>query len=470
MTRAALGLLALAGCNSWFGLDPTTEVVPDAIDAAPPTTTVNVVYRDGLTADDLGSFIDVPIADAMIRANGVTAPYDGGNATIPLSITTTPWRLEIAAPGQTTVELQWMPTNARVCLPRWGRLDRPPLSGDDNHIFMDVTTSGLHKPSVLTSGVWTQRELSSANANVDLFWSPTIVTPMDGPLAPIGEPGDWMALVDYTTLSGDPDAREAIAFARVPAQLNVHVPVNLIKTPMFDTPYAQLSDTFALNLFAQAQVPNSGIYSAAVGLTASAEMANQPLDGGPAKMWTLGKYGKTPPTSMFNVIRTDFKLPHVMQLRRISRTTYNGVNLDSSIERIDIGSTSAYATGTSNSVPVAIATATTVNDTATSGVASVIESGAIGDTKVAWTPSPGQVDIAVVTMYEVLQTSLAPVKQYVTSGTSVVVEKELLKAGHDYVFEITLRAGFPNASAGDLCTVTYPMSDTQLFTAVVNVR
>lgn len=471
-------LLALAGCNSWFGIDPTTERIPDAIDAAPPSTAVSVVYRAAQTDADKGLFKDYPITGATIRANGAPVAYDGANATVPLSVFAGTWSLEIAAPDQTTIELQsTKPNIPAVCIPRWGRLDRPPLTGDDNHIYMAVTPKkpanaiAFDYRSVLTSGVWAQRELSSKMDAVDLRWDPTIVTPLDGPLSPIGDPGDWMAVVDYQKVAGDPAARESVEFARTAAVLNASQPVNLDKTDTQEGGKVQLANLFALGLFTKAELQGtSSSYYAAVGLTASADMANQPLAGGPTKMWTLANYSMDMGgDTVFKAVVTDFLLPHVTHLRRVSTTTYNGVNLDSAVERVDVGTNTAYATGTSNMVDAAIAKATMVNDLVTSGVASVTATAPGSDSLVQWTQSDGSVDLAVVTMYEVTSV-LVPVKQYVTTETSVVVAKELMKVGHDYVFEITLRTGFPKAAMGDLCTVAYPMSDTQVFTAVVNVR
>lgn len=462
-------LLICAGCNSWFGLDATHEVFPDAIDAPPLTATVNVVYRVGLTSGATGSTSDVAIPGATMQANGVAAPYDGqGNVTVPQAIVDAPWRLDIAAPGETPIQLQWMPAHGEVCLPRWGRLDRPPLVGD-NHIYMTANAAGLEAPQILTSGVWTQTALSSTSTNVDLFFTSTIVTPLDGDISPI-DSNDWMMLVDYSKSTSDPGLHESTKYARVPAQLNPSppVPVNLTGTFIPKMFTVKLPDLTASNLFSMAGVSASTGYAASAGYAASSNMLAQPLEGGAAKLFKMAMYDRDP-GGAFTAIETDLMLPHFVQVRRISHRAYSGVGLDSAVERVDLGSTSAYPDGPSNAVPVAIATDVHLDDLAldTDGVMATAPT---ADATLRWTNSTGTADLAVVTVYEVLGTSLAPVKQLVTTGSSVAIPQALLVKGHDYVFEITLRIGFPNAAAGDLCTLSWPMFDTQLFTAVTLVR
>jgi hypothetical protein len=87
-----------------------------------------------------------------------------------------------------------------------------------------------------------------------------------------------------------------------------------------------------------------------------------------------------------------------------------------------------------------------------------------------WTPESGALGIGVddyaVTLYEVITGApgyLQPIRHYQVLAPQVVVDGSLLQSTHRYVFGITARKGFPNASQGDYSAVTLPFSETTTF-------
>jgi hypothetical protein len=84
-----------------------------------------------------------------------------------------------------------------------------------------------------------------------------------------------------------------------------------------------------------------------------------------------------------------------------------------------------------------------------------------------WAPESGNINISVddyvVTLYELAGGNMVPMRRYQVTAPKVKIDGALLVTGHRYIFSITSRKGFPQASTGDYSVVQLPFSETTTF-------
>jgi hypothetical protein len=91
--------------------------------------------------------------------------------------------------------------------------------------------------------------------------------------------------------------------------------------------------------------------------------------------------------------------------------------------------------------------------------------------KLKFLPEPTyQADDYVVTLYEITGTAIAPVRIYHVLQPEVKIQGSLLVTGHQYVFAITSRNGFPAAETGDYGKALYPFSASTIFARTFTVQ
>ncbi|CAN5670923.1 hypothetical protein BH11MYX1_BH11MYX1_03420 [soil metagenome] len=82
----------------------------------------------------------------------------------------------------------------------------------------------------------------------------------------------------------------------------------------------------------------------------------------------------------------------------------------------------------------------------------------------------GPVDDCVATLYSVTSNAFVPVRRYLMPATvnhgapsGIVVDGSILSSSQDYVFGVVCHLGYPDAVTGDWSTVTYPFSESTLY-------
>jgi len=473
--RRAAALFALAGCNSWFGLDPTHEVGPDA----PPTFgTAQVVYQVATTdttgaptpatyapieglAVQIGA-IDGPLAPATIDAQGHVA--------IPTPLLAAPWRLVYQIGGGVPVEHQWSATAPVVCVPRFGRLERTPVASADFVEMAPTMISAYVAARLITSGVFTETHITASATLGRVSFPFSNAVPLDGALGkPDGALGDWEMVVDYVK-----SGTESYGYAFAPAALGPSQAPPAVSG--FQSTTALVSDKLSTllmgNRFSAGLGPvlyknTNNATHAVVGLVPAATVPALGVDG--AFVVDLATYeafdaGYKP------INPAEVMLPRAVDLKVSTSRMAGAASLVSSIERLDLGTLAAYPDTTAQDVASGIASSVKLddNDLLVDDGAS-LAAGPVGHT-LAWTVAMGGADDAVVTLYRIEAAAPVPVHRYVTTSTTIAIEPGVLVPGSTYVFQIALRTGYPGAAAGDYRTVTYPLAMTRLFAATFTVH
>lgn len=479
MKRAAVALFACAGCNSWFGLDPTHEVTPDA----PPTFgTARVVYQVATTNNagmpEPASY--APIGGLMVSAGTASGPLApvavaaDGTIQIPSEVLAGPWRLAYAIGGGMPVEYQWQATAPVVCVPRFGRLDRTAVGAGD-YVRMHVPVSYL-SPRLVTTGVWTETPLPNppGTGTGDVAFPFAMAKPLDGDLgAPEGARGDRQLVVDFRN-----GGSEAYGYGIEPGEL---VPPGTAATTVpfepasgqpqaFGDKIVPLVSTqrFTAGLGALYTDPNSDRSHTVVGLVPSPAVPALGIDA--PFIVDLGTYDGADFGSYAPVNPVELAVPRAVYLRRTTLRSPNGVKLISTLERMDLGTSDDYPRNAPTDLAVGVASHVTLDDAdLMSGDNLAITSTTTTHT-LAFTVMMGTADDAVVTIYRIDPTDLVPVHRYITTGTTIAIDPAVLAPGSTYVAAIELRTGYPDAAAGDYRRITYPLAASKIFAGTFRIQ
>ena len=486
MKRAAAALLASAGCNAWFGLDPTRELEPDA---APTFATAQVVAQVA-TTDTTGAPNPAGYAGIAGLAVSVGPPAGplvaaaidtDGNVAVPAELLAGPWRLVYQIGSGVPVEHQWQPTHPVICVPRFGHLERAPVAAAD-YVRMAPTNIGAYvAPRLLTSGVWTSTRLPNppGDGQGHVTFPFANAQPLDGALgAPSGGAGDWEMVVDFHAVSG---GTEAYGYAKAPAALvaagDPAVAPGFEPTPAQPQPTAftdklqslSVMQLFTAGLGALYTSPSTDASHAAVGLVPSGDVPALGLDG--AFVVELGSYdGADFPSTYKPVNPVEVGVPRAVYLRRTTRRTVHGVVLESAIERLDLGTLADYPRSAAAAIAVGIASAVTLDGVDLATADGVALPASTAPRTLAFTVVMGAADDAVATVYRVDPTGLVALRRYVTTGTTVAIDPAVLAAGSTYAISIELRTGYPTASVGDYRAVAYPLAASRIVAATFTVQ
>ncbi len=225
---AALGLLAIAGCNEIWGLNRGVDLRDSGFDPAFPrvrltaqiTNTNNEGYMD---PELIYGPLDPPPEVQIGTLDGPLEPttYDpDGTVRYPATLTGTTWRLVYTlADDRIPRELQWSPPEgdrvAHLVEPLLGRVDRLPVPPDSGYTITPMGSPPQHSLSrVFTTGIWTEGVFTGMSSGATFSYDfPMKATSLSGRLgAPERAKGDHGVLVDFQNQDGCRYAVGAAAF------------------------------------------------------------------------------------------------------------------------------------------------------------------------------------------------------------------------------------------------------------------
>jgi hypothetical protein len=223
---AALGLLAIAGCNEIWGLNRDVDLRDSGFDPAFPrvriTAQITRTKPDGYMDPVLAygpldpapevhiGPLDGPLEPAMYEPDGAVR--------YPVVLTGTTWRLVYTLADGIPREVQWSPQGdlvGHLVEPLLGRTDRNPVPAGGGYSITPVGSPPQHtSPRVFTTGIWTEASFpgmfSGATFNYDFSLK---AVSLSGPLgAPEKVRADHAVLVDFQNAGGCSYASGAAAF------------------------------------------------------------------------------------------------------------------------------------------------------------------------------------------------------------------------------------------------------------------
>jgi hypothetical protein len=512
--HALAPLLVATGCNWLYGLDQTIEVDAPVL---PPGSRTKLVWAvattDGMPAPpEIDSeLVYKPIGSEMARPQppliqvGDDAMLDNaeyntqdGSFEIPYALRESPHRIVYTLPGESVPhEVQWALTGAYLVVPRTTRLDAAPVpSGSGYTITPAGLASGtpLVAPALYTSGVFTFS--NDGNQFVKTGSSVTFQYAKDGkPLTgPAGAPqpskGDWVLLGEFQSRSTQQTSLRSYALTKIdlqPGMMSAPSP-----EPAWVTPASErtLSTTNCVPVPTPDCVPpvtsNNHLGRLKTVLGATGTEAQFMMYGVSPNTSLPGFLPGVAPTYVERplimpflessrndsiLVVTDLSaelgLERVVSARVAWTRTVNGLALTSTLQSI---SNKFEPNGLPLSAP--LATNVTLGLTSLSGPTDEVPVAASSDImQLKFVPEPGYTaDDYVVTLYEITGTSLAPVRVYHVVEPKLQIAGNLLVRGHQYVFGITSRLGFPGGPAGDYSKALYPFSVATVFARTVVVQ
>lgn len=508
MRRIALApLLAVAGCNWVFGLEPTVAIdapVPDQ-PVIPRTKLVWAIATvDGtLDTDGFDPTVEYrPIGSEPLHPqvpsiqvgdyNGLAdAAYDvvTGSFETPSGA----HRIVYTLPGESVPhEVQWAVTDAILVVPRTTRADSP-LPPDDSGYTISPTglTVTLSAPIAYTSGVFTAANTipsSDLSQGTVTYRYTSHARPLAGPIgAPQAGKRDWVVIAELVARTSDQTAVDGWALARCDLVANMMTPcpadewattertLSTISCPGANClPEGNAGDTAQRLVNGLKGLGGTVSYRFAYGVSPSTEIAGFVPGAAP----TFLDEPLMLPFAMSTQIDASVTLadptpqlglePVVFARVGYARVV-NGVTLMSAIQTItnNLADTMQY--------PAPLATKITL------GGISLHEEQAEG---VPFPASSGPVELGleveeksgigahdfVVTLYEIVGTALAPVRHYHTIAPNVTLDGTLLVASKTYVLGVTARSGYTGANNGDYQKAQFPFSTATTFSRTFVVQ
>jgi hypothetical protein len=502
MRIAAIGLLAAAGCNQIFGLDPVHGI--DAPPAPPdaPFKHVNLTFQVAKTMaaapDPTLEF--APIPNAAVKIGTMTGSldvvgYNNGDIEIPGELFSQPkWRLEYTIGAGVPHELQWAPDDgaARLVEPMFGRLERTAAPANSGYSINPTGGPASYLLShVYTTGIWMDVDTGSNPKPITARIDTAI--PFTGPAgAPDPAFADQVVLVNYG-LDACLHSAGSAGFTALPLVANM----NVSATPAFPISSSgtasatyQLAAMFGLPARVGSALGGNAPSGRASTNATRLLAGHIPHDQMPG--FTNDSAG-VPTTFMVPLAdcrRADTTLSSAtttftepMELRAFSRGMYagysdtrtvNNVDLVSSIAGLAIGPVNQTSFEIDLRVPLAI-DPIQLGGVSLSGTTDQVAVPA--GNPLAFTfeieSDPGLVvDYYEVEVFELGATTLSPLRIYTIADPadrSVQVDRSLLVAGKEYVLAIRAFRGRPAAHKGDFTTIMYPQAVTTVFTRTFKI-
>lgn len=497
MRRIALSLLVAAtGCNWVFGLHKTqpADAPPDTPDGPPDAPFLKMVfeYQVGTTDSSGAPMAGAPIAISppptieLGAMGGMLSPatYDAATRTfiVPFDLPGNPWRLVYQlANDPVPTEIQWSANTAHLTLPSLQRAgDTPPPAGS-GWDFKPTPTPSIATPRVLTSGAFTFTQLAPGdlvNGGKEVAFP--FATEAKGLLSAVGTPkvasGDWALLYDYRFLTGSiPNTQYGAAgYAWVQADLAAGSLTTV--TP------AWVTSTSVVSTLNWSDLPNRnrmGTISSLGGTccTFQLEYGILPSPNIPPFLPSPTGVDRTSLVDLFvqtdnttepisitvnDPPTTEIKQPRMFLAAFTAPRTAYGVTLTNTLQTLGSAKTFAFAGPLATSVTfggVTLMNGSADNQSIPASTSTI---------SLRWMPESSasitlSADDFVVTLYEIANSTLTPIRHYQVLAPRVEVDGNLLAKGHRYVFGITSRSGFPNAAQGDYSMVTLPFSETTTF-------
>ncbi len=508
MRRIALApLLAVAGCNWVFGLEPA---VP--IDAPPPDQEVfprtklvwAIATVDGkLETNGFDPTVEYrPIGSEPLHPQVPSIQVDDGSGLVDATYDVLdgsfetpkgPHRIVYTLPGESVPhEVQWEITEATLVVPRTTRADSPLPPDNSGYV---ITPTGLNvslsAPIAYTSGVFTAADTipsEDLGQGTVTYRYTAHARPLAGPIGtPLAAQRDWVVIADLVARTSDQSSVDGWAIARCDLVANMMTPcaadewvttertLSTIGCPGPSClPAGNAGDTTQRLVNGLKGLGATISYKFAYGVSPSTEIAGF-IPGGPPT------YLDEPlmlPFAMSTQIDSSVTLadptpalglPPVVFARVAYTRVVNGVTLASAIQTVtnDLTNKVEY--------PAPLATKITLADIG------------LGEDQADGVPFPATSDpitlaleveqqsgvVAhdyVITLYEIVGTALKPVRHYHTITPNVKIDGALLVPSRTYVLGITARSGYDNASKGDYQKAKFPFGTATTFSRTFVVQ
>ena len=480
MRRAVVGLLAassLAGCNLLFGLDETTAL-PDAPAMDAPWMVIHLGFLQlpPATNDTPEAPVEIPFPDLVkVEASTLdgttTTPLTAvdGQLLIPAQITAGSWRLIYQRQDEPPHELQNLPADAHVIEPLYGPLERIAPTAGMGYTITPTSYQGDHGNNrVFTTGMWTEGTRTLAPAGATLNYDLPDAVSYDGPL---GTPGskDRGVLVDFLVLDGCRAATGSVDFPASP----VGPPKPAVSGPWLRNA-ATPTITTPINLIATTDIAplgeGQGPLREQYGYLPSKEMPELTRRPDPGRTVLL----RNPPLL---TLRT-CPLPYPGAVPMVAEPTYFKDHLVRAVHT-EITATRPLAAGPTLVNGLAIVTTdragvlTVATDVAfprnvklLTGENSVLDLFGASDRiplpagastmTLSWDKlSPGSTaHFWEVALIEVQSLGLTTRRIYVTTSTSLAIQRSDLAPGKEYVLALTAFSGRNGAMVGDFRIVS----------------
>lgn len=504
---------AATGCNWIYGLDPTV-----AIDAAPPGLDAPeqpkvysslawvIPETDGVgTPDAVLAYYPIGIEPTRPEVPTILvgpplgvgplqpAPYNVGTVEglvgafeIPFDLRNEPHRIVYTLPGNPVPhEVQLTAAGAKLVVPRFTRLHSLPPPAASGYTMKPIGYPGISGGAtdigrLYTSGSFSAMELlgffeySDVNGTRITLpeWPAKAKTFGDRLGTPEPAKGDWVLFMDL-----DIDATEkyvAKGYALTKIELGDTGPTGPTTEPTWETATIAMSTANASSPLPT--FPMSGgkvrMMNALQGL-----IANEPDD-----YWI---YGMTPSTQVPGIVLGtppyDFQDPvmvriaesgiiqfgvttvdpplgfeRVVYAQYVASRNVGGVNLRSSMQVI----TNRFSGQSNWAGTFALNIKLGATDLSGPMDAVAIEQSS-APVKLTWSRETTYgADDYVVTLYELGNGKLTPIRHYYVTKESVDIDASQLQLFRTYLFAIRARVGFPGASQADYSVATYPFSMT----------
>ena len=484
-------LLALCGCNQFYGLDATKprDAAPDAHDrevrlslvvggATQTASEAMVVLAPATLAEPPRiALLDKPLEPARYLED---AP--SGIVPYPIEYVTKLWRLEYTPAQDVPHEVQWSPadTAGHLVVPAVGRTERTSVPANTGYILsMKLPSNTLYsftpETVIYTTGYWSRAAsaVSTLTPKVDF----STASPMSGgPSAPSDAAGDVIVAVDYTLDGNCRVPNRAGAVQAAPLQNGMMTSLELA----FETSSEQLIPVFDGESPFDAQARLTGLLGA----------RTDDISGGKLIFARLA-HTSLPFTTSFEGVPAPQHIPivecPVLQgvpaspvfdlggRLAFTKATYvfvsndrvvSGVRLRSSIATIGRATTNSMYQATFD-----VAATRSIKlgdiDLADGADGAPIGTGDAVELALAFDSSPTLIiDYYEVTLYRLASTTLEPIRTYISPDpaiTTIRFDRALLLPDAQYVLAVRTYRGRSGARGGDFATVQGPQAVATIF-------
>ncbi len=479
MKRAALCLLVIAapGCNWLLGIDETLLAPPE--DGPPgdaPLPVARLTYLSAVTTAQGGPSIDYEypaisppptvkygrIAEALTDSTINAA----GEVPVPYAYEDSTYRLVYQLANDIPREVHWTPMLNRgphAIVPLYGRVDRAPIPGPNTTMTVDPPGApATHVgPRIFTTGVWTESQpVFPVPAGTAFTYNLNSSTQLSGPPgAPDPARGDNVILVDYQTTAscrrsvGSGAAR--LMLTDGPSSTLSSVAWGITSAPLPPTTNPTFGDTVRVALLAGSS--NTAIVQTViqVGPSPNARMPafsvrtpQLPLRGPLllAMLHCTASDITNLPAFHIPTVLVDFPVLANLQLAA-DRVVSGGPRLTHGFSLVQPVTNPLMFELT---IGAAIGPFMLGPDDIGATDRAMLTAGTGPLTLSFTTESVGMpAEYYDIVLHRVTGTSTVPERAYTIIGTSLMIEREILAAASEYVFEIRGYLGAPDVRLAD---------------------
>lgn len=512
---AGAGLLVLVGCNQVFGIhktepyDGSVDVIED-IPIVTLTLQVGGLMKPDGTPDP--TVADVPISPApTVRYATMDGPWKDATYEADGSVEVDHAFFEAGAPAwrfeytldDVVHEVQWKPADKQghIAIPRFGRQGRmtPPTGSG-----YDVTPDGidqLDNPRVFTLGRWS--EGVATHAGTMLSYDFAAAVSMSGSIgAPQPADGDLAVVVNYAASVDADGCRHAIGSATLSSAALMNG-AHSTPTAVWDTQRKTVSSAVivvdgpeAMRFSAGFSKLTSGATSGALqygyavspklpgltGVPTSPRLPVSTLLPTPAMVTllscpylTAAKITDPGVTKSVHLPGTLFDaFSSMFHAQRYGSRTVGGIELVSGMAGAVVATNLVNLTAVfPAAIPLAVSldVGGTKADLIAGAEGASIAAGAatLQITPEATAGTGADYYDVVLHRLDTVAGGLTTERVYTVIAPQVSLAAGTLKANTDYVFEIRVYRGHPQASTGDLRVVAFPYGSVQMFTKTFHV-